>query len=72
MKLKLTSPCVVQGHPGIVCGDVFEETGMRAMYLLSLGVCVEVADNEIQTREPEIESRDPELKPVKRSKRTLP
>lgn len=77
MKLRLIREgIVVTGHPGLKLGDVFEETRQPG-YIISLGIAEEVKDSprnldEPTSREPEIESRDPEIKPVKRTKKTLP
>ena len=77
MKLRLIREgIVVTGHPGLKLGDGFEETRQPG-YIISLGMAEEVKDSprnldEPTSREPEIESRDPDIKPVKRTKKTLP
>ena len=71
MKLKLTKPVVISGHPGLAVGDIFESNDRGLLVY-----CVEVADEprrlEIETRDPEVENRDPEVKITKRTRKTLP
>ena len=67
MRLKLTKPVAIGGHPGLAVGDIFESNDRDL-----LEWCVEVAERpavaaEVVTREPVVEHRDP-----KRLKKTLP
>ena len=71
MRLKLIKPVVVEGHPGLGVGDIFESNDRGLLVY-----CVEVKDEprvdrgpDVVTREPVVENRDPV---VKRSRKTLP
>jgi hypothetical protein len=68
MKLKLIKPVVINGHPGVAVGDVFECV-KNPHLLIADGYVVEVKESkeEIQTREPVVENRDPKPKKQKAS-----
>lgn len=68
-------PVVIGGHPGLKKGDIFEHT-KHPHYLIGMGFCEEVKEEEpakfveeIATREPEVQHRDPL---PRRAKKTLP
>ena len=81
MRVRLVKPIVVQNHPGVQPGDVFDVEHNEGIHLIGWGYVVEVTYtesrmNEIQSREPAIENRDftpaqeQETQPRKSSRRT--
>ena len=72
MRLKLIQPVVIEGHPGLGVGDIFESNDRGLLvYCVEAKEAPEIRVDrgpDIVTREPVVENRDP----VKRSKKTLP
>ncbi len=70
MKVCLIKPCVVEGHPGVKPGDVFDTA--NAYYLIGLGLALEVTEKAVPIavhfRDPVVENRDEEMQPARPSK----
>ena len=71
MRLRLIKSVVIEGHPGLHVGDVFEVANgnnlVAAGYAVVVGgdaaeTNVASQPHPIETREPEVEARDPKFR----------